>query len=107
MTVPAAPAGAIAVIWVGLSMVGLTTVFEPNLTAVTPMKLVPVITTGVPAVRGPAFGDRLVTVGAATKVYSSADTGSDVPPSAVTLTSTVPPARAGATAVIWVALLTT
>ena len=41
----------------------------PNITAVAPPKLVPVIVTVVPPVLGPLVGETLVTVGAATNVY--------------------------------------
>ena len=41
----------------------------PNLTAVAPPKLVPVIVTAVSPVLGPLVGETLVTVGAATNVY--------------------------------------
>jgi hypothetical protein len=39
--------------------------FAPNLTAVAPVKLVPVMTTLVPPAVGPDVGDTPVTVGAA------------------------------------------
>ena len=65
-TVPAEPAGAVAVIWVAL-LTTMTPValVAPNLTAVAPVKLVPVIVTLVPPAVGPADGLTLVTVGAA------------------------------------------
>ena len=47
-TVPAEPAGAVAVIWVALLTVKLVALVAPNLTAVAPVKLVPVIVTVVP-----------------------------------------------------------
>ena len=40
-------------------------VAAPNVTAVTPVKLVPVIVTDVPPAAGPAVGEIEVTVGAA------------------------------------------
>ncbi len=39
---------------------------DPNLTFLTPVKLVPVIVTVVPPASGPVFGSTFVTVGAAT-----------------------------------------
>ena len=64
-TVPALPAGAVAVIWVVLLTVTLLAAFEPKLTEAPPVKLVPVIVTVVPAVVGPAVGLMLATVGCA------------------------------------------
>jgi len=65
-TVPAAPAGEVAVI-----DVALLTVYEalvaPNLTAVAPVKLVPVIATLVPPPTTPEVGETEDTVGAGTK----------------------------------------
>ena len=55
-TVPAEPAGAVAVIWVALLTVTLVALVVPNLTAVAPVKLVPVIVTLVPPAVGPATG---------------------------------------------------
>ncbi|MHC2619284.1 hypothetical protein ACVIW2_001316 [Bradyrhizobium huanghuaihaiense] len=63
-TVPAAPAGEVAVIDVAELNVKLADV-APNVTAVTPVKLVPVIVTEVPPAVGPAVGEIEVTVGAA------------------------------------------
>jgi len=40
--------------------------FAPNLTAVAPVKLVPVMVTDVPPAAGPDIGEIAVTVGAAT-----------------------------------------
>jgi hypothetical protein len=77
----------------------------PNVTAVAPLKLVPVIVTDVPPVAGPEVGDIDVTVGAATYVNWSAAEVADVPPIVVTRTSTVP-VPAGEVAVIDVAELT-
>lgn len=57
------------------------------------------VTVFPPAV-GPAFGLRLLTVGAP-KAYLSPDDAALVPPGVVTLTSTVPWACAGATALTW------
>src|SRR6516162_5634439 len=61
-TVPT-PAGEVAVIWVALSTVKEPAALLPNLTAVTPEKLVPVMVTLVPPDVGPVFGLTLVTVG--------------------------------------------
>ena len=55
-TVPAVPAGEVAVIWVSLSTVKLCAGVLPKLTAVAPVKPVPVIVTVVPPVVGPAVG---------------------------------------------------
>jgi hypothetical protein len=65
-TVPAEPAGAVAVIDVALLTVNDVALVAPNLTAVVPVKLVPVIVTLVPPAVGPATGETLVTVGGAT-----------------------------------------
>ena len=55
-TVPAVPAGAVAVIWVALMTVKWWRLSAPNLTAVAPVRLVPVIVTEVPPAVGPAAG---------------------------------------------------
>jgi hypothetical protein len=107
LTVPAEPAGAVAVIVVELLTVNPVAFVAPNFTAVTFVKSVPVIVTDVPAVSGPAVGLSAVTVGAATYVYWSAADVVDVPSAFVTVTSTVPAACAGAVAVIDVAEFTT
>ena len=60
---PAAPAGEVAVICVALSIVKPVALVAPNLTAVTLVKLVPVMVTEVPPAVGPAVGETLVTVG--------------------------------------------
>ena len=52
-----------AVIWVALLTVKLVAVVAPNLTAVAPVRLVPVIVTLVPPAVGPAVGLTEVTVG--------------------------------------------
>jgi hypothetical protein len=78
----------------------------PNVTAVAPLKLVPVIVTVVPPVVGPAVGEIEVTVGAGTIGELVRSAGRAGPAQGgVTRTSTVP-VPAGAVAVIWVALLT-
>lgn len=63
-TVPRLPAGAVAVIWVDELTVTPVAAVAPNFTPVAPEKLVPVITTTVPAEVGPVLGATLVTVGA-------------------------------------------
>ena len=63
-TAPAVSAGAVAVICEALTTVTLVATFEPNSTAVAPVRLVPVIVTVVPPAVGPAAGLTLVTVGA-------------------------------------------
>ena len=62
LTVPI-PAGEVAVIWVALLMVKEPAALLPNLTAVAPEKLVPVMVTLVPPDVGPVFGMTLITVG--------------------------------------------
>ena len=62
-TVPV-PAGDVAVIEVAELKVKPVAGVAPNVTAVTPVKLVPVIVTVVPPVTGPAVGEIEVTVGA-------------------------------------------
>jgi hypothetical protein len=69
------------------------------------VKPVPVIVTNVPPAGGPVVGLIAETVGAATKVNTSAGLVGDVPPVAVTVTSTAP-VPAGLSAVIVVALTT-
>ncbi|BDT90824.1 hypothetical protein IFM12275_08000 [Nocardia sputorum] len=63
-TVPADPAGAMAVIWVGEFMVNVVAVL-PNLTVVGPVNPVPVIVTLVPPDVGPDVGEMEVIVGMA------------------------------------------
>ena len=58
--------GAVALIEVAELTVKLVALVAPNLTAVAPVKFVPVIVTTVPPVVGPEFGLTGVTVGAAT-----------------------------------------
>ena len=67
-TVPAEPLGEVAVIWVALLTVKPVALVAPNLTAVAPERLVPVITTDVLPAVGPLVGLMLEMVGAATKV---------------------------------------
>ena len=61
-TVLAAPAGAVAVIWVGPFTVYAAGV-EPKVTPVAPVKLVPVMVTDVPPVVEPEVGETPVTEG--------------------------------------------
>ena len=65
-TVPALPAGAVAVIWVPLLTVKAVAAVAPNLTALAPARFVPVIVTLVPPAVGPAAGLMLVIVGGPT-----------------------------------------
>ena len=64
-TVPL-PAGEVAVIDVAELTVKLVAAVAPNVTAVAPVKPVPVIVTEVPPAAGPDVGEIEVTVGAAT-----------------------------------------
>ena len=91
----------IVVAFVTLNVVAFT---PSNVTAVAPVKFVPVIVTLVPPATGPEDGLTLVTVGAATYVNPLAF--EPVPPAVVTATVTAPAVLAGVVAVIWVALLT-
>ena len=63
-TVPATPEGLVAVIWVALTTVTAVAALAPKLTAVAPVKSVPVIVTGVPPTVEPLVGETLVTAGA-------------------------------------------
>ncbi len=65
-TVPAACAGAVAVIWFALSTVKVVAAVAPKSTAVAPVNPVPAIVTEVPPAAGPELGVTLVTVGPAT-----------------------------------------
>ena len=58
------PAGATAVIWVGLSTLKALAAVLPNSTSVAPEKSVPVIVTVVPPASGPNVGPMPVTPGA-------------------------------------------
>ena len=58
------PAGAVAVIWVAELTEKPVAAVAPKLTAVAPVKLVPVMVTLVPPVAGPVVGETAVTVGA-------------------------------------------
>jgi hypothetical protein len=64
-TVPALPAGEVAVTVVAFTSVTLVAAFAPNSTAVAPVRFVPLIVTVVPPPVGPEDGLTAVTVGAA------------------------------------------
>jgi hypothetical protein len=61
LTVPADPAGAVAVICVALFTVKLVAGTAPKSTAVTPLKSVPVMVTELPPARKPLAGETAVT----------------------------------------------
>jgi hypothetical protein len=63
VTVPALPAGVVAVIWVALTTATLVAAAAPNVTVAPVAKFVPVIVTAIPPAVEPLFGDTLVTVG--------------------------------------------
>src|SRR5262249_60404699 len=99
-TVPT-PAGEVAVIWVALSTVKEPAALLPNLTAVTPEKLVPVMVTPVPPDVGPVFGLTLVTVGGPTCACGSRARLALHTPTAITATATET-GRAGGREGVWV-----
>jgi len=99
------PAGDVAVICVDELTVNDVAAIAPKVTAVAPVRFVPVIVTIVPPAAGPDVGEIEVTDGVCTYVNWSADVIALVPPMVVTVTSTAP-VPAGATAVICVAELT-
>jgi hypothetical protein len=63
-TTPASPTGEVAVMLVSLTTVTSMAAWVPKLTAVAPVRAVPVIVTTVPPASGPAVGEIPVTVGA-------------------------------------------
>ncbi len=65
-TSPGACAGAVAVIWVGVSTVKLAAGVTPKFTSVAPVRSAPVMVTLVPPIAGPEPGLTLETVGVAT-----------------------------------------
>jgi hypothetical protein len=100
---PAVPEGETAVIWVSLTILKTAAGVEPKLTAVAPLKVVPVIVTAVPPAGGPNVGETDATTGRKYVNWSATLVALLAPP--VTVMSTVPPAvPAGETAVIWVSL---
>src|SRR5437016_43177 len=103
---PAPCAGAVAWIWSAAITEKLVAGTSPNDTAVAPRKPLPEIVTDVPPSRAPEAGLRPLTTGGATYVNSSAGEIADVPPTVVTVTSTVPAPCAGAVALIWLSLTT-
>ncbi len=105
-TVTADSAGETAVIWVGLFTVNDAAFTGPNFTAVTDVKVVPVMTTEVPPLVDPSEGEIPVTAGVRKKVNWSDALGALDPPGVVTTTSTTCGALAGAVAVIVVSLVT-
>jgi hypothetical protein len=99
------PAGEVALICVDELTVNVLAEVVPNLTAVAPVRLVPVMVTPVAPVAGPVLGETFVTVGAAAYVKWSAADVPEVPLEVVTVTSTVE-VPAGEVAVTWVDELT-
>ena len=103
-TVPADSGGLVAVTCVELRTVKLVAAVVPNLTAVAPLRFVPVIVTALPPAVVPEVGETEPTVGAggggATNVnWSAGGLRAEVPLGVVTVTSTVPADSAGLTAV--------
>ena len=85
-TLPAEPAGDVAVIDVSEMTVNAAAVPTRSRRRSTPVKPVPVIVTGVPPAAGPAEGLTPVTAGADAYVNSSAELPvADVPPGVVTV----------------------
>jgi hypothetical protein len=105
-TVPAEPAGEVAVTLVSLATVNDVAAVLPKLTAVAPVNPLPVIVTAVPPAIGPPAGETPVTTGAAMYVKWSAELVAEVPPGVVTVTSTVPASPAGEVALMLVGLTT-
>ena len=105
-TVPAACAGATAVIDVADFTVKLVAAVPPKETAVAPFRFFPLMVTVVPPAVGPEVGLMPVTVGWATYVNWAAAEVAEVPPAVVTVTSTLPAACAGLVAVSVVAEVT-
>ena len=71
LAVPADPAGVVAVIEVALTTVKLNTAAPPMVTAVAPVKFVPVIVTDCPPASGPDVGLILVTSGPSANTYAA------------------------------------
>jgi hypothetical protein len=89
-TVPAEWAGEVVVISVSETTVNEPTAVVPKWTDVAPVKVAPVMVTGVPPAVGPEVGEIAVITGSATKVKWSAEEVAEVPPGVVTVTSTAP-----------------
>ena len=104
LTVPAASAGEVAVIWVSELIVKLVAAVPPKFTAVTVVKLEPVMVTDVPPEVVPAVGLTELMTGTP-KVYLEPAEVAEVPAAFVAVMSTVPAACAGDVAVIWVSEL--
>src|SRR5262245_19968808 len=104
-TAPAACAGVIAMIVVALSTVKLVAATPPIVTAVAPVKFVPVIVMLVPPNVLPVFGLMEPIVGAGVKYVNTEDIVA-VPPGVVTAISTSPAACGGVTMMIVVELIT-
>ena len=104
LTVPAACAGDVAVIWVSEFIVKLVAAVLPKLTAVTLVKPEPVMMTDVPPAVVPAVGLTEVMTGMP-KVYFEPAEVVEVPAALAAVISTVPAAWAGDVAVIWVSEL--
>jgi hypothetical protein len=105
-TVPASPAGEVAVTLVSLTTVTPVATALPKLTVTGAMNPVPVMVTDVPPASGPALGRTAVTVGTAAYVKWSAELVAEVPPGVVTVTSTMLAAPAGEVALMLVSLAT-
>jgi hypothetical protein len=105
VTPPAVCAGVVAVIVVLLVAVIPVALAPPKVTAVAPVKPLPVIVTDVPPPVGPLLGLMLVTVGVARYVYPPAKLPLCVSGFVTTTLTAVPADPAGATAVRLVALL--
>jgi hypothetical protein len=105
-TVPPAWGGAVTVMFVSEFTARLVAGVVPNLTAVAPVNLVPVIVTRVPPATGPLAGEIAVTPGLIVYVKRLACGAALVPPGVVTVTYTVPPAWAGAVTVMPVSAFT-
>lgn len=69
-TVPAEPAGAVAVIWVAEFTVKLVALVAPNFTAVAPLKLVPVMVMDEPPAVVPLVGETELIVGGTGEILS-------------------------------------
>src|SRR5207244_852865 len=89
-TVPADSAGEVAVIWPSVSTEKLEALVAPNFTELVPVKCEPLIVTDVPPAVVPEVGFTEATVGASTKVNWSDPEVAEVPPTVVTVMSTVP-----------------